>query len=167
MAPSIREMGDGMAATVRRELSGDGRPPLIDVMRNVAQRFDGAYCLVLLNAVGEIIIGDRSAQELGGPLLIAQVSGQVAEDGILNFIQLVALVSINLGLINLFPIPMLDGGHLLYYAIEAVRGRPLGERAQEFGFRIGLALVLSLFLFVTWNDLVRLDIVDFVKGLVT
>jgi regulator of sigma E protease len=139
--------------------------PLTAVWRGGAETW--SLSVRILNAVGEIIIGDRSAKELGGPLLIAQVSGQVAEDGILNFIQLVALVSINLGLINLFPIPMLDGGHLLYYAIEAVRGRPLGERAQEFGFRIGLALVLSLFLFVTWNDLVRLDIVDFVKGLVT
>jgi regulator of sigma E protease len=139
--------------------------PLTAVWRGGAETW--SLSVRILNAVGEIIIGDRSAKELGGPLLIAQVSGQVAEDGILNFIQLVALVSINLGLINLFPIPMLDGGHLLYYAIESVRGRPLGERAQEFGFRIGLALVLSLFLFVTWNDLVRLDIVDFVKGLVT
>jgi regulator of sigma E protease len=125
--------------------------PLTAVWRGGAETW--SLSVRILNAVGEIIIGDRSAKELGGPLLIAQVSGQVAEDGILNFIQLVA--------------PMLDGGHLLYYAIEAVRGRPLGERAQEFGFRIGLALVLSLFLFVTWNDLVRLDIVDFVKGLVT
>jgi regulator of sigma E protease len=69
-----------------------------------------------------------------------------------------ALLSINLGLINLFPIPMLDGGHLLFYAIEAVLGRPLGERAQEFGFRIGLAFVLCLMIFVTWNDLMRFDL---------
>ncbi len=121
----------------------------------------------ILDAVGQIIVGKRDADELGGPILIAQMSGHVAQDGLLPFIQLLALVSINLGLINLFPIPMLDGGHLLFYAIEAVRGRPLGERAQEVGFRLGLALVLSLILFVTWNDLVRLDIVDFVKGLVT
>jgi regulator of sigma E protease len=78
------------------------------------------------------------------------------------------MLSINLGLINLFPVPMLDGGHLLFYAIEAVRGRPLGERAQEYGFRIGLALVLTLMVFVTWNDLLRIDsLVSFVKGLGT
>ena len=78
-----------------------------------------------------------------------------------------ALLSINLGLINLFPIPMLDGGHLLFYIFEAVRGKPLGERAQEYGFRIGLAMVLGLLLFVTWNDLMRIRVFDFFKGLVS
>jgi regulator of sigma E protease len=78
-----------------------------------------------------------------------------------------AVLSINLGLINLFPVPVLDGGHLLFYAAEAVRGKPLGQRAQEYGFRIGLALVLTLMVFATWNDLVHLRIVEFVKGLVT
>ncbi len=106
-----------------------------------------------LKAVGQMITGDRSSKELGGPLRIAQMSGQVAEFGILSLLTLVAILSVNLGLINLFPIPMLDGGHLFFYAIEALRGRPLGERAQEYGFRIGLALVLSLMVFATWNDL--------------
>ena len=78
-----------------------------------------------------------------------------------------ALLSINLGLINLFPVPMLDGGHLLFYAIEAVRGKPLGERAQEIGFRIGLVVVLALMLFVTLNDLVNLPVFEFVKKLIT
>ena len=82
-------------------------------------------------------------------------------------VWLAIVLSINLGLINLFPIPVLDGGHLLFYAAEAVRGRPLGQRAQEYGFRIGLALVLSLMVFATWNDLVHLRIVEFIKGLVT
>jgi regulator of sigma E protease len=120
-----------------------------------------------LQAVGQILSGSRSAEELGGPLRIAQMSGQVADVGIVPVIWFMALLSINLGLINLFPIPMLDGGHLLFYAIEAVRGRPLGERAQEYGFRIGLALVLTLMLFATWNDLVQLRVVDFIKGMVT
>jgi regulator of sigma E protease len=84
------------------------------------------------------------------------MSGQVAQTGLVSVIWFMAVLSINLGLINLFPVPMLDGGHLLFYAIEGVRGRPLGERAQEYGFRIGLALVLTLFVFVTWNDLSRL-----------
>jgi regulator of sigma E protease len=83
------------------------------------------------------------------------MSGQVAEIGWLATIQFIALLSITLGLINLFPIPILDGGHLLFYAIEALRGRPLGERAQEYGFRIGLALVLGLMVFATWNDIVH------------
>jgi regulator of sigma E protease len=77
------------------------------------------------------------------------------------------MLSINLGLINLFPVPMLDGGHLVYYAVEAVRGKPLGQKVQEFGLKVGLALVLSLMLFATWNDLVYLKVVDFVKSLFT
>ncbi len=111
-----------------------------------------------LKAVGQIIIGSRRAEELGGPLRIAQMSGQVAETGVVSVIWFMALLSINLGLINFFPIPMLDGGHLLFYAIEAIRGRPLGDRAQEYGFRIGLAFVLGLMLFVTWNDLLRFNL---------
>lgn len=119
-------------------------------------------------ALGQIIRGDRGADELGGPIRIADMSGQAAEMGIETLIYFAAVLSINLGLINLFPVPMLDGGHLLFYAIEAVRGRPLGERAQEYGFRIGLALVLTLMVFVTWNDLLRIDgLVNFVKGLGT
>lgn len=119
-------------------------------------------------ALGQIIRGDRGTDELGGPIRIAQISGQAAELGITTVIYFAAVLSINLGLINLFPVPMLDGGHLLFYAIEAVRGRPLGERAQEYGFRIGLALVLTLMVFVTWNDLLRIDgLVNFVKGLGT
>lgn len=122
----------------------------------------------ILKAVGQIISGTRSTKELGGPLRIAKMSGQVAETGTATVIWFMALLSINLGLINLFPIPMLDGGHLLFYAIEAVRGRPLGERAQEYGFRIGLALVLSLMVFATWNDIVHhVKVVEFIKNLVT
>jgi regulator of sigma E protease len=110
-----------------------------------------------LKAVGQIIAGTRSADELGGTLRIAQMSGEVAETGLISTIWFMALLSVNLGLINLFPIPMLDGGHLLFYGIEAVRGRPLGERATEYGFRIGLALVLGLMIFVTWNDVMRIN----------
>ena len=119
-------------------------------------------------ALGQIIRGERGTDELGGPIRIADMSGQAASLGMGTLIYFAAVLSINLGLINLFPVPMLDGGHLLFYAIEAVRGRPLGERAQEYGFRIGLALVLTLMVFVTWNDLLRIDgLVNFVKGLVT
>ncbi len=120
-----------------------------------------------LEAIGEIIIGARGADELGGPLRIAQMSGLVAEAGLVPTLHFMVLLSVTLGLINLFPIPMLDGGHLLYYAIEIVRGRPLGERAQEFGFRIGVALVFSLMLFVTVNDLIQLEVFDFIKSLAT
>ncbi|HEV2098401.1 MAG TPA: RIP metalloprotease RseP [Stellaceae bacterium] len=120
-----------------------------------------------LKAMWQIVIGTRGTDELGGPLRIAQMSGDVAQGGVVAVIWFMAVLSINLGLINLFPVPVLDGGHLLFYAAEAVRGKPLGQRAQEYGFRIGLALVLTLMVFATWNDLVHLRIVEFVKGLVT
>jgi regulator of sigma E protease len=114
-----------------------------------------------------MVAGERSSEEVGGVLRIAKMSGDVAQYGLISFIAFAAALSVNLGLINLFPVPLLDGGHLAYYAIEAVRGRPLGERAQEFGLKVGLALVLSLMLFATWNDLVYLKVVDFVKSLFT
>lgn len=120
-----------------------------------------------LQAVGQMIVGARGTDELGGPLRIAQMSGQIAQDGLVPAIWFTAVLSINLGLINLFPVPMLDGGHIVMYAIEAVRGRPLGERSQEIAFRIGLAMVLTLMVFATWNDLVHLRVFEFVKRLVS
>ncbi|MFP6730930.1 MAG: RIP metalloprotease RseP [Alphaproteobacteria bacterium] len=117
--------------------------------------------MATLDALGQIISGNRSAEELGGPIRIAQVSGQVAEDGLVTVFWFMAVLSINLGLINLFPVPMLDGGHLLFYVYEAIRGKPMGERAQEYSFRVGLAMVLSLMLFATWNDLVQLQVVNY------
>jgi regulator of sigma E protease len=120
-----------------------------------------------LAAVGQMITGVRPADELRGVLGIAKMTGDVLQVDTASMIWLMAYISINLGLINLFPIPMLDGGHLLFYIAEAVRGKPLGLRAQEYGFRIGLALVLTLMVFATWNDLVHLRVVDFIRGLVT
>ncbi len=120
-----------------------------------------------LKVVGQMISGSRRADELGGPIRIAQMSGEFAKVGFVPLIWFTALLSVNLGLINLFPIPMLDGGHLLFYAIEAVRGKPLGERTQEIGFRIGLAFVLGLMIFVTINDLVQLHFFEFVKELIS
>ena len=104
----------------------------------------------------DVIVGRESADQLGGPIRIAQISGQVATAGIIPLLNLAAILSVSIGLINLFPIPMLDGGHLMFYAYEAVRGRPLSERSQEIGFRIGLTLVLLLMIFATWNDLKQL-----------
>ncbi|WP_027135353.1 RIP metalloprotease RseP [Geminicoccus roseus] len=115
----------------------------------------------------EMIVGSRGTQELGGPIRIAQMSGEIAQDGLVPAIWFTAVLSINLGLINLFPIPMLDGGHLVMYAAEAIRGRPLAERAQEIAFRFGLAMVLSLMVFATWNDLVNLKVIEFLKGWVS
>jgi regulator of sigma E protease len=120
-----------------------------------------------LTAVGQMITGTRTTDELGGPIGIAQISGVVARTGVVNLLAFMAMLSVNLGLINLFPIPILDGGHLLFYAAEAVRGRPLGQRAQEYGFRVGLALVLTLMIFATWNDLVHTGVIPFLKNLLT
>jgi regulator of sigma E protease len=120
-----------------------------------------------LKALGQIITGSRGTEELGGPIRIAQMSGEVAQGGIASLIVFMAVLSVNLGLINLFPIPMLDGGHLVLYAAEAVRGKPLPERAVDYGFRIGFALVITLMIFATWNDLVHTGAVRFLVGLVS
>jgi regulator of sigma E protease len=120
-----------------------------------------------LKAVGQIITGQRNSEELGGPIRIAQMSGEVAQGGVASLLVFMAVLSVNLGLINLFPVPMLDGGHLLFYGFEALRGRPLGARAQEYGFRIGLVLVFSLMVFATWNDIVHMGWVRFLVGLVS
>jgi regulator of sigma E protease len=109
-----------------------------------------------LGYLGGVIAGREAANQLGGPIRIAQMSGQVASFGFVPLIQLAAVLSVSIGLLNLFPIPLLDGGHLLFYLIEGVRGRPLSERAQEVGFRIGLAIVLMLMIFATFNDIVHL-----------
>jgi len=171
--PTLTELTDnfgnrqkiGLLGVTRSGVEYLRHDPLSAVWR--AARETVVLTVGTLQAVGQIIVGARSTEELGGPLRIAQMSGQVAETGLVTVIWFMAVLSINLGLINLFPIPMLDGGHLLFYGIEAMRGRPLGDRAQEYGFRIGLALVFSLILFVTWNDLVHLEVFDFIRGLVT
>jgi regulator of sigma E protease len=106
-----------------------------------------------LSYLGDVIMGLESADQMRGPIGIAEISGQVASAGIVPLLSLTAVLSVSIGLINLFPIPLLDGGHLLFYLIEAVRRRPLSERTQEIGFRIGLAVVLMLMMFATWNDL--------------
>ncbi|MBX9931427.1 MAG: RIP metalloprotease RseP [Methylobacterium sp.] len=110
-----------------------------------------------MNYLGKLVTGRESPDQLSGPIGIARVSGEVAKvGGVGGLISLVALLSVSIGLLNLFPVPMLDGGHLMFYAFEALRGRPLSEKAQEIGFRIGLALVLMLMLFAGWNDILNL-----------
>ena len=103
--------------------------------------------------LGKLALGRASADQLGGPLRIAQMSGQAASLGFSTLMNWAGLISVSIGLLNLFPIPLLDGGHLLFYGIEAIRGRPLSERVQEVGFRIGLALIVMLMIFTVWNDL--------------
>ena len=106
-----------------------------------------------LKYIGAMIFGKADTSQLGGPIRIAKISGQVAEFGLLAFISMMAYISISLGLVNLFPIPMLDGGHLMFYAFEKVLGRPLSQNTQEGFFRIGLFVLLSLMVFTTFNDL--------------
>ena len=106
--------------------------------------------------VGGLFAGTESTDQLSGPIRIAQVSGHVANAGFVALLNLVAILSVSIGLINLVPVPLLDGGHLAFYAVEAIRGKPLSERTQEFGFKIGLALVIMLMLFTTFNDVLHL-----------
>ena len=106
-----------------------------------------------LKYLGGMIVGKADTSQLGGPIRIAKISGQVAEFGVLAFISMMAYISISLGLVNLFPIPMLDGGHLMFYAFEKVLGRPLSQKTQEGFFRIGMVVLLSLMFFTTFNDL--------------
>ncbi len=110
-----------------------------------------------LSYLADVVTGYQKPDQLGGVIRIADVSGKVAQVGPEAFVHLIAVLSISIGLINLFPIPLLDGGHLMFYAIEAVRGRPLSDATQEFGFKLGFAVVISLMLFATWNDLPVLE----------
>jgi len=106
-----------------------------------------------LKYIGAMIIGKADTSQLGGPIRIAKISGQVADIGLLAFISMMAYISISLGLVNLFPIPMLDGGHLMFYLFEKILGRPLSQKTQEGFFRIGMFLLISLMFFTTFNDL--------------
>lgn len=116
-------------------------------------------------AVGQMIAGTRSTKDLSGPLRIAEISGDMAQLGIYQYVWFLGVLSLSLCIINLLPVPMLDGGHLLFYGFEALRGKPLGPRAQEYGFRIGLALVITLMVFATWNDLVHLKVIESIRSL--
>jgi regulator of sigma E protease len=106
--------------------------------------------------LGQLSRGNACASSLGGPVKIAEVSKMFATQGFINLVPLIAFISVSVGLFNLFPIPVLDGGHLLFYGAEAILGRPLNQRAQEAGFQFGFALLLMLMVFVTWNNVAEL-----------
>jgi regulator of sigma E protease len=165
-APELREVKDPFGNVHRQGVLGITRQTAAgDVL---TERVDPATALWLgvketwfvidrtLSYIGGVFTGREAADQVGGPLRIAQISGQVATIGMVALINLAAVLSISIGLLNLFPVPLLDGGHLLFYAVEAVRGRPLSDRAQEMGFRIGLGLVLMLMVFATYNDILHL-----------
>lgn len=145
----------GMIGIVNDPTKASGRIVYASPGEAVTQAVGETWYIVrtTLFYLKDIVIGHQSADQLGGPIRIAKVSGEVATVGWAALINLAAVLSVSIGLLNLFPVPMLDGGHLVFYAIEALRGKPLNERSQEFGFRIGLSLVLMLMVFATWNDI--------------
>ena len=163
VVPEAKESPDGVGGKMRRGVIGIKRvtnPQNVLVKKTsflegvaMGVKETGYIITSTFQYLGDVIKGRQKADQLGGPIRIAEVSGQVAKIGIEPLLQLVAVISVSVGLINLFPIPLLDGGHLLFYAIEGLRRRPLSERSQEIGFRIGLAVVLMLMVFATWNDL--------------
>jgi regulator of sigma E protease len=164
--PALKEIKDsfggthrvGVLGVSRSTNPGDVKVERVGPLSAVAMGFEETWFVVerTMNYIAGVIVGRESADQLGGPIRIAQVSGQVATAGFVALMHLAAVLSVSIGLLNLFPIPLLDGGHLLFYAIEAARGRPLSERAQEIGFRIGLAIVLMLMVFATFNDILHL-----------
>lgn len=131
-----------------------------------ALRHTGDVVTMMVDTLAQVVTGRRSVKELGGPIKIAQYSGQQATLGLAALVEFMAVISINLGFINLLPIPLLDGGHLLFYVVEAVRRRPLNPVVQEWAFRSGLALLLGAMLFVTFNDIASFGFLDHLAGLI-
>jgi regulator of sigma E protease len=164
--PELREEKDifgnvhriGLLGIKRSPAPGDVKYEPVSPPRAVWLGLQETWFVVdkTLTYIGRVIVGREAANQLGGPIRIAQMSGQVASVSFAALVHLAAVLSVSIGLLNLFPIPLLDGGHLLFYLIEAVRGRPLSEKAQEVGFRIGFAIVLMLMIFATFNDIVHL-----------
>jgi regulator of sigma E protease len=164
--PELKEVKDafgnahrlGVLGITRQTSAGDVTTERVDPATALWLGVKETWFVVdrTLAYIGGVFTGREAADQVGGPLRIAQISGQVATIGLAALIHLAAVLSISIGLLNLFPVPLLDGGHLLFYAVEAVRGRPLSERAQEMGFRIGLGLVLMLMVFATYNDILHL-----------
>jgi regulator of sigma E protease len=164
--PQLKELKDnfgnvhrlGVLGISRSMAPGDIKTEKATPLRAIVMGAQETWFVVdrTLSYITGVFAGREAADQLGGPIRIAQVSGQVATAGFAPLIHLTAVLSVSIGLLNLFPIPLLDGGHLLFYAIETIRGRPLSERAQELGFRIGLAIVLMLMIFATFNDILHL-----------
>jgi len=164
--PRLREIKDnfgnvhrlGVLGITRSMAPGEVKTQKLGPLAAVTTGAEETWFVIhrTLGYIGGVFTGREDADQLGGPIRIAQVSGEVASAGFTALLHLTAVLSISIGLLNLFPIPLLDGGHLLFYGIEAARGRPLSERAQEVGFRIGLAIVVMLMIFATFNDILHL-----------
>ena len=161
--PRLIDSTDNLGNKIKKRIVGIELSPLNDQINHVKLGPAKALYYSLyevyfvsvssLKYLGSMIYGSGDTTQLGGPIRIAKITGQVAEFGIIPFLSIMAYISISLGLINLFPIPLLDGGHLMFYAIEKVMGRPLSQKTQEGFFRIGMFLLLSLMFFATFNDL--------------
>ena len=164
--PSLREVKDnfgnvhriGVLGIERSQTTNEPGMQTLPIGKAIVAGAEETWFVIdrTLAYLGKVIVGREKADQLGGPIRIAQISGQVASVGFVALVNLAAVLSVSIGLLNLFPVPLLDGGHLMFYAIEALRGRPLSERAQEMGFRIGLALVVMLMIFATFNDIIHL-----------
>jgi regulator of sigma E protease len=148
----------GVLGIQRTGAPDEARAEKVDPLTAVGLAIKQCWVIVdtTMTYLGRVVSARESADQLGGPIMIAQVSGQVATLGFAAFMHFVAVLSVSIGLLNLFPVPLLDGGHLVFYAVEALLGRPLSERAQEIGFRIGFVLVVALMIFATKNDIFRL-----------
>jgi regulator of sigma E protease len=148
----------GVLGVTRSNQPGDVKVESVGALDAVKLGADKTWFIVetTLSYIRDVFVGRQSADQIGGPIGIARISGQVAELGWGALFDFIGVISVSIGLLNLFPVPLLDGGHLLFYSIEAIRGRPLSERAQEVGFRIGLAIVVMLMIFATMNDILHL-----------
>jgi regulator of sigma E protease len=148
----------GILGVTRSNQPGDVKVESVGALDAVKLGADKTWFIVetTLSYIRDVFVGRQSADQIGGPIGIARISGQVAELGWGALFDFIGVISVSIGLLNLFPVPLLDGGHLLFYFIEAIRGRPLSERAQEVGFRIGLAIVVMLMIFATVNDILHL-----------
>jgi len=160
--PELRELPDpfgnkskrGVLGITRQSVAGEASAEPVGPVTALRLGVEKTWFVIeqTLSYIGNVGRGRASADQIGGPLRIAQISGQVATLGIVPLLDLAAMLSISIGLLNLFPVPLLDGGHLLFYAAEAVRGRPLSDRTLEYGFRFGLVLILMLMVFAFYND---------------
>ena len=161
--PNLVEAEDNLGNKIKKRMVGIKISPYNNKVNHIKlgpskaliESFKEVYFVTTssLKYLGSIIKGSGDSSQLGGPIRIAKISGQVAEFGFLPFISMMAYISISLGLINLFPIPLLDGGHLMFYTFEKILGRPLSQKTQEGFFRIGMFLLLTLMFFATFNDL--------------
>jgi regulator of sigma E protease len=162
VTPKITEMDDPTGGKIKVPILGieasNFKHTHISLLEAAKESVVQTYILSasMIRGLGQVISGQRSIKELGGPVKIAQYSGKTAEQGMLPLLWFIALISINLGLVNLLPIPALDGGHLLYYGVEALAGKPMSEKVQEYSFRIGMMLLLTLMVVVTFNDVMGL-----------